>query len=329
MQQKSKREKKVIQKTEETKIPTVFFYIDGKISKLIFEPDLDKIQNSFNVEIVEEKGRQSKYTITSNDIRNCRRACSVLEKISNLLDRNIEPTETDIDEFISDLLPKPLKETKYKGFFRTHNNEEISPRTENQEKILDCIKNNSISIISGKAGSGKTKLSCAMILNLLNNNRFEKFRIIRSITQVSKDFGFIPGTKEEKLQDYYGPIYSILSDLISEVSLEQKIKDKKILFEPVNFIRGCTFEDEIVLIDETQNFTKKEVETICSRFSPTSVLIFVGDSSQVDLKTGKELNGLDFMIDRLQDIDGIGFVKMQECDIQRNKLVGEIIRAFE
>ena len=90
--QRSKKEKKVIQKTEEIKIPTVFFYIDGKISKLIFEPDLDKIQNSFNVEIVEEKGRQSKYTITSNDIRNCRRACSVLEKISNLLALNIDPT---------------------------------------------------------------------------------------------------------------------------------------------------------------------------------------------------------------------------------------------
>ena len=117
--------------------------------------------------------------------------------------------------------------------------------------------------------------------------------------------------------------------MISDVELEQKIKDKKILFEPVNFIRGCTFEDEIVLIDETQNFTKKEVETICSRFSPTSVLIFVGDNSQVDIKTNKELNGLDFMIERLQDIDGIGFVKMQECDIQRNKLIGEIIRAFE
>lgn len=327
--QRSKKEKKVIQKTEEIKIPTVFFYIDSKISKLIFEPDLDKIQNSFNVEIVEEKGRQSKYTITSNDIRNCRKACSVLEKIAGLLDRNIEPTDADIDEFISDLSPKPFKETKYKGFFRTYKNEDISPRTENQEKILDCIKNNSISIISGKPGTGKTKLSCAFALNLLNNNRFESFRIIRSITQVSKDYGFVPGSKEEKLQDFYGPIYSILSDLISDVELEQKIKDKKILFEPVNFIRGCTFEDEIVLIDETQNFTKKEVETICSRFSPTSVLIFVGDNSQVDIKTNKELNGLDFMIERLQDIDGIGFVKMQECDIQRNKLIGEIIRAFE
>ena len=75
---KTKKEKKVIQKTEETQIPTVFFYIDGKISKLIFEPDLDKLKKSFNVEINEEKGKHTKYTITSNDIKNCRKCCSVL-----------------------------------------------------------------------------------------------------------------------------------------------------------------------------------------------------------------------------------------------------------
>ena len=230
---KTKKEKKVIQKTEETQIPTVFFYIDGKISKLIFEPDLDKLKKSFNVEINEEKGKHTKYTITSNDIKNCRKCCSVLEKLVNLLDRNIEPTEEDIDEFIEELCPKPYKETKYKGFFKTADNEEISPRTENQELIVETIKKNTITIISGKSGSGKTKMTILTALNLLKDCRYDSISIVRPTTVIGNSLGFIPGDLSEKYSVYTNPITENIIELIGEINYQNMLDSKKLKYVPL------------------------------------------------------------------------------------------------
>ncbi len=321
-----KQRVKELPKTEEPKFPTVFFYTEKHLARKLFEGDLEKIKKMFGVEISEEKG---KFTIISNlDISWCRKACVVLEKIFNILDKNVDPTDEEVDEFILEMLPKPYKESKYKGFFRTYKNEEISPRTENQELALDMMKKKVVSIIHGKAGTGKSKLCLMYALNELNSGRYEKILIIRPMTVVGNSIGYLPGDLNQKIFNYYGPIHSSLVDLIGEKELETKIKEKKIIFESISFIRGGNFDDALVIVDEVQNTTKMEILTICTRLGQTSKLIITGDTAQFDLKT-KEKNGLECLIEKLTDIEDVGFVKMTEKDIQRHKLVGEIIRAFE
>ena len=330
MNKPTKRTKtKELEKPLENKSPVVYFNVDKHIAKKMYEEDLDKIKDAFGVSISEEKGR---YEITSKlDVSWCRKACIVLEKIANSLDKNIEPTTEEVDEFISDLLPKPYKDSRYKGFFRTYKNEELSPRTENQEKILDTIKTKTISVIHGNAGCGKTKIVLACGINFLNTNRYDKIIIIRSMNTVGKDVGFLPGNMQEKSALYFGPVQAALIDLIGEKEFEQKTRDKKILFETVSFIRGGNFDDAVVIVDEVQNFTKHEILSILTRLCINVKIIINGDNSQVDIKFSSkdEKNALSQIIERLSDFDDVGFVKMTAADNQRHKLVADIIQAFE
>ncbi len=323
---KISKNKKEIVKTEENKIPTVFFNIEKHILKKMFEGDIEKIKKTFCVNIEEEKNR---YVITSNlDIGWCRKASLVLEKIVNLLDKNIEPTDEEVDSFISELLPKPYKESKYKNFFRTHKNEELSPRTENQELALDIMKRKMVSVIYGCSGSGKSKLGLMFALNELNTGRYDKIIIIRPMVVVGNSIGYLPGDLNNKSFPFYGPIHSSLIDLIGERDLETYIKEKKIVFETVSFIRGGNFDDSLILVDEVQNMTKMEILTILTRLCHNSKIILTGDTSQKDVKSS-EKTGLDHVIEKLADIEEVGFVKMTDQDIQRHKIVGDIIRAFE
>lgn len=306
--------------------PVVYYTYDRYLLKNFNADLLNLLEDSFNVEISEEKGR---FCITSStDVIVCRKACNVLEEIFSLIDRDIKPTTEDVEDMISSHLPKPYAETKYKHLFRTHTNEEISPRTKNQEAIVDSIRNNFITIISGKAGTGKTKVGLVASFLLLQSNQYDKLVVVRPISTVGASLGFLPGSLEEKSQNYFNPIFNTLSSLISEKELEQKMKEKKICFETTSFLRGETL-DCILFIDEIQNMTQHEVRTILSRVSPLSKIVINGDSTQVDLKNIKEQNGLDFVVERLVDVDRVGIVKMTEHDIQRHKLVGDIIRALE
>lgn len=318
---------KVVVDTEVVKSPIVYYTYDRFLFKKFCKLDFfQKICDGFNVSISEEKGR---LVISSKvDIIPCRKACNVIEEIFSWIDRDYEVVEEDVDELISELNPQPYEETKYKHLFRTYTNEEISPRTENQEKIVDSIKNNFITIVSGKAGTGKTKIGLVASYLLLDSNQFDKLVVIRPISTVGASLGFLPGDLEEKSKNYFNPIYSTLSSMISEKELEQKVREKKIVFETTSFLRGETL-DCILFIDEVQNMTQHELRTILSRVSKLSKIVMNGDSTQVDLKNIKETNGLDFVQERLKDLDRVGIIKMSEHDIQRHKLVGDIIRALE
>lgn len=327
--QKPKKDKPVKEsKTVEVTKPTVFFYADKNLIKKLFGADLEKIKNAFNVSIDISKDR---FTISSEtDVNACRKACFVLEEIFNILDKDAEPTEEDIDDIISEQVPKPYKDSKYKGYFRTFKNEEISPRTENQELIIDFSKKKTITVVHGSAGTGKTKILCTIALKLLLDNRFEKIVVFKPLTVVGKDIGFLPGTIESKIMPMYANLYETFCDLIGEKELELKIKEKKIVFNPIGTTRGINVDHSIMIIDEAQNTTKMEMLTLLTRISNSKVFI-TGDVTQQDLKFSSkaEKTGLDYCIEKLQEVEQVGFVKMNENDIQRSKIVSEIIRAFE
>ena len=108
------------------------------------------------------------------------------------------------------------------------------------------------------------------------------------------------------------------------------MKDRKIVFTPVSFTRGQNFSDAIIIIDEAQNLSKHEILTLLTRICQNTKVIITGDRSQSDIKYSKpEKSGLEWVVELLKDVDDVGMVKFGLQDIQRHKLVGEIIRAFE
>jgi len=312
-------------KTEEMGISSVYYFADEENLKGLYIEDITRIKKSFQVRI---DISDNKFTIQSPNLDNCRKAAIVLEKMFNTIDKFGEITDEELETYISSLHFVPLNGTKYKNIYTTVNGENISPRTDNQELLVKNIKNNVITVVHGCAGTGKSKLSIVMGLKYLDENRFDKIIIVRPMITVGAALGFLPGGINQKYGPYTGPIHEALVDMIGEKELEAKIRAKKIEFAPVGFTRGANFQNSYIIIDEAQNLTKVEALTLLTRIGYNTKIVITGDESQSDRRSS-ERSGLDYCVERLSDLDGIGFVKMLKKDIQRHKLVNDIINGFE
>jgi len=319
---------KEIEKVDEVKQPPIVIYVaDRDLLGKLASSDLVNISKSFNVKI-DTKGER--FTITSNEINDCRKGAIVLEKLFDAFDRNFDIQDSDIDELISSLLPKPLAGSKYKGIYKNHKGEDFSPRTENQELAIKMIKNKTISVLYGHAGTGKSKLSVCMSLKMLDDGRYDKIIVVRPMITVGNAIGYLPGNLDEKYGVYVSPIAETFLEMLGERGYEQKLKENKILYTPVGFVRGGNFENAFIIIDEAQNLSKHEILTLLTRICHNTKVCITGDRSQSDIKSSKpEKSGLECVVELLKDVDDVGMVKFGLQDIQRHKLVGEIIRAFE
>ena len=155
------------------------------------------------------------------------------------------------------------------------------------------ILNNTISIILGKAGSGKTLLACQIALQEVLQKRRKKIIITRP-TISKEDLGHLPGNMEEKMSPWVAPIYGNMYQLLRRERVDKMIKDGQIEIVPVSYMRGRTFLDAAVIVDECQNLDHEQTLMILQRIGLNSRMMFCGDSQQVDLKRGGD-SGLKFL----------------------------------
>jgi len=169
-----------------------------------------------------------------------------------------------------------------------------------KQKILD----NAITVLNGKAGSGKTLLACQVALDMLF--RKEVKRIIITRPTVSKEeIGFLPGDLREKMEPWMQPIYSNFYQLYNKEKIDKIIENGQVEIVPVAFMRGRTFLDSFVIVDEAQNCTNEQMEMIVSRLGIRSKMIICGDNQQVDLKQKQE-SGFKFILSvskKVKDMD--------------------------
>lgn len=323
----TKRAKAKVETEVEKIVPSVTFVGDSDLMHNLIAQDLTKLKKSFGVSI---DVKNDKIYITSDIMENCRKTANVLEEMFDWFDRELTVNDSDVDELIQQYLPKPFPGTKYRNIFITHDNVEISPRTESQDSLIKIIKNKKISVAYGSSGGGKTFISVLMGLKMLLDGRFENITICRPLVTVGgKDnIGFLPGELSDKIFPFNSVLHQCFVELIGEKGLEQLIKEKKLIFSPISFLRGSTI-NSYVIADEAQNFTRIEILTLLTRLGKYSKLVCTGDLIQQDLLTKTEKTGLELMTEKLQDLDRVGFVKFTEKDIQRDSIVGDIIRAFE
>ena len=150
---------------------------------------------------------------------------------------------------------------------------------EAKQKILD----NTITLLAGQAGSGKTLLACQVALDGLLRRVYEKIIITRP-TVSKEEIGFLPGDLREKMDPWVQPIYQNFFILYDKAKVEKLIKDGKIEIVPVSFMRGRTFLDSCVIVDEAQNVTHDQMEMITTRLGLRSKMMICGDGFQIDLK---------------------------------------------
>jgi phosphate starvation-inducible PhoH-like protein len=194
-----------------------------------------------------------------------------------------------------------------------------------QKEIKAQILNDTISVLTGKAGSGKTLLACQIALEYLFYKEVDKIIITRP-TVSNEDIGFLPGDLKEKMNPWVAPIHANMYMLAGKEKIEKLISEDKIEIAPISFMRGRTFVNSCVIVDEAQNITKSQMEMILSRLGIHSRMMICGDTTQTDLKNKKD-SGFPYLFNMQNKIDQLGTYELKTN--HRHPIVTEILNFFD
>ncbi len=202
----------------------------------------------------------------------------------------------------------------------------IQPLTVNQEKVWDAYEAGSNLMLHGYAGTGKTFLSSYLALReVLHYETYKKVVIIRSVVP-SRDMGFLPGTEKQKAEVYEQPYQEICDDLFGRDDGWKILKLKGLVeFTTTSFLRGMTFNDSIIIVDECNNMTFQEIDTVMTRIGNNSKIIFCGDYRQSDLHKPHEKTGIKELMGITRRMPSFDHVEFGIEDIVRSGVVKEYI----
>lgn len=193
-----------------------------------------------------------------------------------------------------------------------------------QKEAKRLIVENQVVIVTGRAGSGKSLVCAQAALDFLKKKQVSCIYNTRAAIEVGKSLGFLPGNLNEKFDPYMEALLENLNKCCTNKSeVAQLLEDQKIKALPVQFIRGKTIDD-ILIVEEAQNLTKAEMLAILTRLGKTGKIVINGDNEQTDIKTPTgEINGLSYAIELSKKIEEIKWVKLQTN--HRSDLVGKIL----
>ena len=203
----------------------------------------------------------------------------------------------------------------------------VTARTKNQQELVNKVNENDLVFSIGPAGTGKTYTAVALAVRALKNKEVKKIVLCRPAVEAGESLGFLPGDMKDKVDPYLRPLYDALGDMIPREKYKAYIEKGIIEVAPLAFMRGRTLKNCFAILDEGQNATHTQLKMFLTRMGPTSKIIITGDLSQIDLPA-RAKSGLAPALDMLQNVNGIGVVRLNENDVVRHRLVKEIIRAY-
>ena len=188
------------------------------------------------------------------------------------------------------------------------------------------ILNNTVTLLKGQAGSGKTLLAAQIALDMFFNREVEKIIITRPVVAAADDIGYLPGSLKEKMDPWLAPIYANLYMLYNKETIDKMVDNQDIEIIPFAFVRGRTFVNAVVIVDEAQNVNGTQTEMIVGRLGLNSKMIFCGDTSQIDLKNKKE-SGIDFFKTLEARVPGVKVITLLQN--HRHPIVPDILNVYK
>jgi len=196
---------------------------------------------------------------------------------------------------------------------------------EEQKEAKQTILDNPVVLIKGMAGSGKTLIACQVALDLVFKKEMNKIIITRA-TVSKEDIGFLPGDLKEKMDPWLAPIYANLYLLYDKEKIDKMVVDNQIEVVPFAFMRGRTFPNSFVIVDECQNITGSQTEMMLGRLGKGGKIVFCGDLAQVDLKSKKD-SGIGFFPRLEERIKGVRIITLKKN--HRHEIVEDILKVYE
>ncbi len=275
------------------------------------------------------KARGTKLTITGPE-HSTRLATRTLEQLYELIttDYPVYPADVAYAMRIMERSPQAnLKEIFLDQVYITASQRVISPKSINQKKYIDAIRDHDIAFGIGPAGTGKTYLAVAMAIAAFTSEQVKSIILTRPAVEAGEKLGFLPGDMAEKINPYLRPLYDALNDMLGRERAAMLVEQGEIEIAPLAFMRGRTLNNAFVILDEAQNTTPEQMKMLLTRLGFNSRAVITGDITQVDLPLERS-SGLVHASKILKNVKGIAFTNFNESDVVRHPLVREIIKSY-
>lgn len=293
-----------------------------------YDENLKTVENEFDVRVTT---RDSAIKISGESEDSVDGAKQVLEGLIRLEKRGETVTDQNVAYFIS--LVKEgngdlLDEIGGDCICITAKGKPIKPKTLGQKEYIKSIRENSVTLGIGPAGTGKTYLAVAMAVTALRNRQVSRIVITRPAVEAGEKLGFLPGDLQNKVDPYLRPLHDALFDMLGTETYQRYVEKNVIEVAPLAYMRGRTLDDSFIILDEAQNTTVEQMKMFLTRMGFRSKIVVTGDVTQIDLPSDKR-SGLKDAMTVLDGIDDISICTLTHKDVVRHQLVQKIIKAYE
>lgn len=292
-----------------------------------FDQNIRLIEDQYHVTLV---FRDSELKI-SGDEENVDRAARTVRSLMTLLQGGETLTEQNV-RYCMRMVDEDSEEKVQKltgdVICITSKGKPIKPKTVGQRTYCDSIRDNTITIGVGPAGTGKTYLAVAMAVTAFRAQQVNRIILTRPAVEAGEKLGFLPGDLQQKVDPYLRPLYDALFDMLGAETYQRYVERGNIEVAPLAYMRGRTLDDSFIILDEAQNTTQEQMKMFLTRLGFNSRMVITGDITQIDLPDGKR-SGLKQAVRVLKGVKDIAIFRFTEKDVVRHRLVQEIIRAYE
>ncbi len=285
------------------------------------------LSSEFGVSIV---ARDAELKV-SGEPENVALAVRAIESLLGLLNRGEGLTEQNVRYCIS--LVREGSEEKITALAGdciciTSKGKPVKPKTLGQKRYCAAIRENTITIGVGPAGTGKTYLAVALAVTAFRAQEVNRIILTRPAVEAGEKLGFLPGDLQQKVDPYLRPLYDALFDMLGAETYQKYVERGNIEVAPLAYMRGRTLDDSFIILDEAQNTTQEQMKMFLTRLGFGSKMVITGDVTQIDLPDGRK-SGLKEVMRILRDVKDIAQVRFDGRDVVRHRLVQDIIKAYE
>lgn len=203
----------------------------------------------------------------------------------------------------------------------------IQPKNPTQQYLLECIENSSITVAIGPAGTGKTYCTGMKISQLFLKGDYNRIVLSRANVPTGRTLGFFPGSVQQKMRPWLMPMTDVLKQGLGKGRFEFMEQKNEIEVQPIETIRGRSYDNSLIMVDEAQNLSIEEIKAITTRLGENSKLILSGDPAQSDVERGNNLLYFANMCQKYE-ID-IPVVRFTVNDIVRSDIVARLVKMFD
>ena len=292
-----------------------------------FDENMDVLRRALGVNVVTRDGEIR----VSGEDENVLSAVRAIQGLLQLIEKGEPLTEQTIRYMLT--LVEEGNESQIQTLRKdvvciTAKGKPIKAKTMGQKRYLDAMRENTITVGIGPAGTGKTYLGVAMAVRAFRAQEVGRIILTRPAVEAGEKLGFLPGDLQNKVDPYLRPLYDALFEMLGVENFQKFLERGSIEIAPLAYMRGRTLDESYIILDEAQNTTQEQMKMFLTRMGSGSRVVITGDVTQIDLPDPRK-SGLIQAAKVLKSVEDISIVRFTEKDVVRHKLVQEIIKAYE